>query len=116
MGLNFKGMFENSEIEEEYDMSEDAQGPNSKLVLHQPRAFSESQQIADYLKSEVTVLVNLKKVANDEEQRIIDFLWGTLYAIGGELQKVGPRIFLCAPRMVQVQGRIADDENVDNNW
>lgn len=116
MGLSFKGMFENNEIEEEYETSEESQIQRNPFVLHEPRAFSESQQIADFLKDDIPVLVNLKKISNDEEQRVIDFLWGTLYAIGGELQRVDSRIFLCTPRMVQVQGRISDDTHANNNW
>ena len=81
----------------------------SKLVLLEPRAFSEAQQIADQLKNRNTVVVNLKRVTKDNAKRIIDFLSGTIYAIGGDIQKVGGGIFLCAPNNVNVQGKITDE-------
>ncbi len=82
----------------------------SKMILLEPRAFSESQQIADYLKSRNAVVVNLKRVTPDQAKRIVDFLSGTLYAIGGDLQKLGGGIFLCTPNNVEVDGKISDDQ------
>ncbi len=89
--------------------SEDNGAAGSKMVLLEPRAYSESQQIADYLKSRNAVVVNLKRVTPDQAKRIVDFLSGTLYAIGGDLQKLGGGIFLCTPNNVNVEGKISDD-------
>ena len=86
-----------------------AEDGSTKLVLLEPRAFSEAQQIADQLKSRNTVVVNLKRVTPDQAKRIVDFLSGTIYAIGGSLQKVGGGIFLCTPNNVKVNGKITDD-------
>ncbi len=83
----------------------------SKMMLLEPRAYSESQQIADYLKSRSAVVVNLKRVTPDQAKRIVDFLSGTIYAIGGDLQKLGGGIFLCTPNNVNVEGKISDDSN-----
>ncbi len=82
----------------------------SKMILIEPRAFSESQQIADYLKIRNAVVVNLKRVTPDQAKRIVDFLSGTLYAIGGSLQKLGNGIFLCTPNNVLVEGKMSDGE------
>ncbi len=83
----------------------------SKMMLLEPRAYSESQQIADYLKARSAVVVNLKRVTPDQAKRIVDFLSGTIYAIGGDLQKLGGGIFLCTPNNVNVEGKISDDAN-----
>lgn len=81
----------------------------NKMILIEPRAYSESQQIADHLKRKSTVVVNLKRVTPDQAKRIADFLSGTVYAIGGEIQKLGGGIFLCTPRNVNVEGSITED-------
>lgn len=86
----------------------------SKMMLLEPRAYSESQQIADYLKNRSSVVVNLKRVTPDQAKRIVDFLYGTIYAIGGSLQKLGGGIFLCAPNNVNVEGKISEDTNNAN--
>ena len=79
------------------------------MMLLEPRAYSESQQIADYLKKRSAVVVNLKRVTPDQAKRIVDFLYGTIYAIGGDIQKLGGGIFLCTPNNVNVEGNISDD-------
>lgn len=83
----------------------------SRMILMEPRAYSESQQIADYLKKRNTVVVNLKRVTSDQAKRIVDFLSGTIYAIGGDLQKIGGGIFLCTPNNVDVEGKITDEKD-----
>ena len=83
---------------------------NGKMILLEPRAFSESQQIADHLKKRNTVVVNMKRVTPYQAQRIGDFLSGTVYAIGGDLQKIGGGIFLCTPKNVNVEGSISEED------
>ena len=87
----------------------------SKMMLLEPRAYSESQQIADYLKNRNAVVVNLKRVTPDQAKRIVDFLYGTIYAIGGDLQKLGGGIFLCTPNNVNIEGSISEDNAQPNN-
>lgn len=86
----------------------------SKMVLFEPRAYSESQQIADYLKKRNAVVVNLKRVTPDQAKRIVDFLSGTLYAINGGLQKLGTGIFLCTPNNINVEGSITEEAKEKN--
>ena len=92
---------------EEYSEQNGVAG--SKMMLLEPRAYSESQQIADYLKNRSAVVVNLKRVTPDQAKRIVDFLYGTIYAIGGDIQKLGGGIFLCTPNNVNVEGNISDE-------
>ena len=91
-------------------LKEEESKNGSKMILVEPRAYSESQQIADYLKSRNTVVVNLKRVTSDQAKRLIDFLTGCIYAIGGSLQKLGNGIYLCTPNNVNVQGKMSDNE------
>ncbi|MBE6147197.1 MAG: DUF552 domain-containing protein [Firmicutes bacterium] len=90
------------------EVDENSENKN-KMILFEPRAYSESTQIVDYLKSRNTVVVNLKRVTPDQAKRIVDFLTGSLYAMNGSLQKLGGGIFLCAPNNVNVEGKITDD-------
>ncbi len=98
---------------EESEKSEDMVNSvgTGKMILLEPRAYSESQQIADHLKKKNTVVVNMKRVTPDQAKRIVDFLSGTVYALGGDLQKIGAGIFLCTPKNVDVEGAITDDDD-----
>ena len=110
-----------AEAEDEfYTASEDeavkeADKTGNKMILLEPRAYSESQQIADHLKNRNSVVVNLKRVTSDQAKRIIDFLSGCIYAIGGTMQKIGVGIYLCAPKNVNVQGKITEDGGKGKN-
>ena len=99
------------DVEEEQEGKKMPTTGSGKMILLEPRAFSESQQIADHLKKRNTVVVNMKRVTPDQAKRIVDFLSGTVYALGGDLQKIGGGIFLCSPKDVDVEGVISDDDD-----
>jgi cell division inhibitor SepF len=122
MGFSIKKWLSNDEVDvfssnsgtgdEYYSLKpeEALQEGGSKMILLEPRAYSESQQIADYLRNRNTVVVNLKRVTSDQAKRIVDFLSGTIYSLGGDLQKIGGGIFLCTPNNVNIQGKITDEK------
>ena len=87
----------------------------NQMILLEPRSFSEAQAIADHLKKRNSVVVNLKRVTSPQAKRIIDFLSGCIYAIGGNMQKIGVGIYLCTPKNVNVQGQITDDSDKAKN-
>ena len=106
--------------DEYYEVSEsealkDADKTGNKMILLEPRAYSEAQQIADHLKNRNSVVVNLKRVTSDQAKRIIDFLSGCIYSIGGKMQKIGVGIYLCTPKNVNIQGKITDDSEKGKN-
>ena len=117
----------NNDYYETKDGFKDNSGKGSKMVLIEPRAYSEAQAIADCLKQRKAVVVNMKRVTPDQAKRIVDFLSGTLYAISGEMQKLGNGIFLCTPSNIGVEGKMTsqedakpkgkkDTEEEDYNW
>jgi Uncharacterized protein conserved in bacteria len=115
MGLKLGKIFSPEEDDDivEYS-SKDSKSKNSdyknKTILVEPRAFSEAQQIADYLKGKNQVVVNFKRVTSDVSKRIMDFLNGIIYAIDGTMQKLGPGIVICAPKGFEIEGNITEEE------
>ncbi len=111
-----KKMLNPDDEEEEYEeVKESIKGNKidsykNKTILVEPRAFSEAQQIADYLKNRNQVVVNFKRVTSDVSKRIMDFLNGIIYAIEGKMEKLGPGIVLCAPKGFEIEGNISEDE------
>ena len=124
MGLKIGNLFKedadrtDNNIEEEFysisekNYREEEANNGSKMILVEPRAYSESQTIADHLKKRNSVVVNLKRVTSEQAKRIIDFLTGCIYAIGGDLQKLGNGIYLCTPKNVSVQGKMTENEKI----
>lgn len=81
---------------------------SAKVMLIEPRTYDEVQDIADHLKNRKSVVINLQRIGHDQAKRIVDFLSGTVYAIGGDIQKLGTNIFLCTPDNVDVAGTISE--------
>ncbi|WP_210363746.1 cell division protein SepF [Bacillus sp. REN3] len=81
---------------------------SSKVILMEPRVYAEAQEIADHLKNRRAVVVNLQRIDHDQAKRIVDFLSGTVYAISGDIQRIGMDIFLCTPDNVEVTGSISE--------
>ncbi|MDS1029603.1 cell division protein SepF [Bacillota bacterium LX-D] len=77
-----------------------------KMVLVKPTAFEQVQGIADHLKGRKPVIVNLEEADREIAKRIIDFLSGTTYALGGSMQKINAAIMLFVPSNVDVSGEI----------
>ena len=88
---------------------------DSQLILFEPRAFAETQDIANHLKQKKAAVVNLHRLQKEQAKRVVDFLSGVIYAIDGDIQTIGPKIFLCAPKNISVSGNIdvTDEESVD---
>ena len=84
---------------------------DSHLVLFEPRAYSETQEIAIYLKQKRAAVVNLHRLQKEQSKRVIDFLSGVIFAIEGDIQQIGPKIFLCTPKNIGVSGNITMDSN-----
>ncbi|MCM3713118.1 cell division protein SepF [Halalkalibacter oceani] len=81
---------------------------SSKVILLEPRTYDEAQDIADHLKARKAVIINLQRISHEQAKRVVDFLSGTVYAIGGDIQKLGPNIFLCTPDNIDVSGSITE--------
>lgn len=82
-----------------------------KVVLVKPEHFGEEiKNIADELLKMNTIVLNLEEVAKAESRRMIDFLSGAAYAIGGKIKKVSTDTFVLTPRNVDLEGDAMLDE------
>jgi len=88
----------------------------SRMILSEPRTLDDAQEIADHLKARRPVLVNLQRVRQDVAVRLVDFLSGTVYALNGGINKVGPGIFLCTPDHVEVVGTITEMPEQESDY
>lgn len=73
-----------------------------KVVVIDPKTFDDAQQVANCLKDRKPVVINFESTDGEAAKRIIDFISGTTYALGGEIKKVSHNVFLCAPSNVNV--------------
>lgn len=77
---------------------------NSKVTVFilDAMSFDDSQKIADHLNKQEAVVVKFDLDQIEINRRIIDFVSGTIYALGGSLKKIGDEILVCAPKNVTI--------------
>ena len=128
------GLLEPAEIDEEQEQkykvseSESSKGKKGsnivnlptaqkqmKVMVVEPFAFDDAQHVADHLKNRKPVVVNFENCDKEVAKRMIDFISGTTYALGGSIQKIGNSIFLCAPNNVDV-AYSPHDEGADKEF
>ncbi|WP_034550718.1 cell division protein SepF [Carnobacterium funditum] len=80
----------------------------AKITILEPRVYSEVQGIADILLEDQSVVLNFVRMDEEQAKRIVDFLTGTVYALGGDIQRIGDEIFLCTPENVSIDGTLTD--------
>jgi cell division inhibitor SepF len=77
-------------------------GEATKVQVVAPTRFGDAKEIADFLKANRPVIVNLQVAERDLQRRMIDFCSGVTYALSGEMEKVADEVFLLAPTNVKV--------------
>ena len=75
-----------------------------ELKVVRPDTFVNSRQIADHLLNNRTVVLNLEATNKETARRILDFLSGVAYSIGGQLKRVANTTFVITPDNVAVSG------------
>jgi len=89
-----------------------AAAASARVHVVAPSKFGDAKEIADSLKDNRPVIVNLQMAERDLQRRMIDFCSGVTYALSGEMEKVADQVFLLTPTNVKVSDeerqRLAD--------
>lgn len=93
-------------------------GGNQKVNIIKPSTFDEAPQICDSLKENKIVVVNTTGLEPKTAQRLLDFIAGATYALGGDLQEVEHGIYVLSPSMVEVTRELKEDTTAKGflNW
>jgi len=73
-----------------------------KVVVIEPKAYDEAQEIIDNLKDGRPVVINFEETDRELARRIIDFLSGGAYALDGTTEKISNYVFLFVPKGVEI--------------
>ena len=93
-------------------------GGNQKVNIIKPSTFDEAPQICDSVKENKIVVVNTTGLEPKTAQRLLDFIAGATYALGGDLQEVEHGIYVLSPSMVEVTRELKEDTTAKGflNW
>jgi cell division inhibitor SepF len=73
------------------------------LKVVRPKSYADGPDIADYLASGSTVVLNIESLDRMNAIRLIDFLMGAIHVLGGDMKSVTKTTLVFAPRNVGVQ-------------
>ncbi len=82
-------------VSQPYSAPVQAQAPRMALLF--PGDLNEAAVAADNLREHRTVFINIEKTDSDSARRIIDFLSGVVYALGGKIVRVSAQAYLLTP-------------------
>ena len=64
--------------------------------------YDETQSVIDNLKERKPIIVNLDEMDVQVAQRLLDFISGAVYALGGDIKKAARNIFVVVPSNIEV--------------
>jgi FtsZ-interacting cell division protein YlmF len=74
----------------------------SHIAVVIPESTDEEWRPADYIKTDRPVIVNFKKLDDEEKDQVRNFLIGVIYALDGTFTKLSDDLYLFAPRDVGI--------------
>lgn len=66
------------------------------------RSYSDAQLLADHMRANFPVVLDLRKVEPAMVRRLVDFASGLTYALGGSMRKIGQGVILVTPANVNI--------------
>ncbi len=85
------------------------------LKLFQPKSHIEATRIADKLKEGCIVLLDISYLNKDQAHRLVDFLAGVAYVLGGEMIKTNKSTIVVSPAGVDISAFTAEEFPADSS-
>lgn len=89
--------------------SEQTKTTSQKISLVEPRTYMEAKEIAKGIFRSEIVIVNFRLVEEAQARRIVDFLTGAVYALDGDIQRIGDEMFICTPPNAEIDSKVAEN-------
>jgi FtsZ-interacting cell division protein YlmF len=83
-----------------------------ELKLLQPKTHTEATKIADKLKDGCIVILDISNLGKDKARRLVDFLAGVAYVLGGEMIMTNKNTIVVSPAGVDISG-FAPEESAE---
>ncbi|GAB6100595.1 hypothetical protein JCM16358_24740 [Halanaerocella petrolearia] len=93
---------ETEKIQAAQVLKEETDNQQENVTIIEPDSFAKVQDIVDQLKNGSSVVVRLNQVSGVEARKIIEFISGAIYALGGYSEKIGENVFLFTPSEVEI--------------
>lgn len=82
---------------------------SAKVMIIKPRDYEEATYICDNLKNRKIIVVNSCELEPKIAQRMLDFMGGASYALGGDLQEIEKGVYMLSPSNVEVTNELKSE-------
>ena len=96
----FKKQKQEKKVKEKEQTTVDTSAYQSVII--EPKKFEDCKKIANYIKDDKTVTLNLEYVNNETAQRIIDFLSGAMSIKEAKLIEISKNVYVSVPKNINV--------------
>lgn len=86
------------------------------MQMLEPVSFDDSQKVADALHNSQPVVVNFENTDPIIAKRMTDFISGVIYALQGNMKKIGRNILICAPKNVDIDSGLGNEYRGEDSW
>ena len=93
-----------------------AYGQPPRLLLVRPERFEVAADIADRVRERNAIVLNLENTPKDTTRRILDFLAGVAYALGGMVKRVSDNTYIITPAGVDFTGEGYDETQAQSSY
>ena len=87
-----------------YAQAQQTYAQQPRLLLVRPDRFEVAADIADRIRERSAIVLNLENTQKDTTRRILDFLSGVTYALGGSVKRISGNTFIITPAGVDFAG------------
>ena len=73
-----------------------------RINFRRPLRFEDVEEVAELLREDLPVVINLEMAGPEDRRRIVDFLCGVTFALEGEVCRVTDGVFMFTPSRVGI--------------
>lgn len=105
-----------AQSQQTYAQAQQAYAQQPRLLLVRPDRFELAADIADRIRERSAIVLNLENTEKDTTRRILDFLSGVTYALGGSVKRISGNTFIITPAGVDFTGDAYEEPQSQSSY
>ena len=102
--------------QQSYAQPQQGYAQQPRLLLVRPDRFELAADIADRIRERSAIVLNLENTEKDTTRRILDFLSGVTYALGGTVKRISGNTFIITPAGVDFTGDAYEEPQSQSSY
>ena len=102
--------------QQSYAQPQQGYAQQPRLLLVRPDRFELAADIADRIRERSAIVLNLENTEKDTTRRILDFLSGVTYALGGSVKRISGNTFIITPAGVDFTGDAYEEPQSQSSY